>query len=201
MIPSWKVKRRKEEIAVEDENILDLYFARDPEAIRETDTKYGAYCGRISLQILGSREDAEECVNDTWLRAWNAIPPERPRYFKAFLGRITRNLSLDRWECRRAGKRGGGRVEVLLSELEDCVADAAPPERQAAEREIGAAVSMWLAEQPRKNRVAFVRRYWYADSLAETAARVGCSQSAAKSLLHRMRQGLRSYLQEEGMLE
>ena len=187
---------------MEDERILDLYFARDQEAIRETDIKYGGYCRGISFRILGSHNDADECVNDTWLQTWNAVPPQRPRYFQAYLGRIARNLSLDRWEYLRAKKRGGGQVEVLLSELEGCLPDSlATPEQMLSEREIGTVVSRWLASQPKKNRVAFVRRYWYADSLAETARRIGCSEMAVKSLLHRMRGSLRTYLEKEGILE
>ena len=184
-----------------DEAILELYFARDPEAIQETDAKYGAYCHGISLGIVGSSADAEECVNDTWLHTWNAVPPQRPRYLKAFLGRIVRNLSLDRWEFNCARKRGGGQTELLLSELQECIPSTIPMERQVEARLLGEAVSRWLATQPQKNRVAFVRRYWYADSLAQTAARVGCSQGAVKSLLHRMRQSLQAYLEKEGMLE
>lgn len=187
---------------MEDERILDLYFARDQEAIRETDKKYGDYCRGISFRILGSHGDADECVNDTWLQTWNAVPPQRPRCFQAFLGRIVRNLSLDRWAFLRAQKRGGGRVEALLSELEGCIpASLATPEQMLAEQEVGDAVSRWLGKQPKKNRVAFIRRYWYADSLAETAKRIGCSESAVKSLLHRMRGSLRAYLEKEGVLE
>lgn len=183
---------------MDDEAILTLYFARNQEAIQETERKYGAYCRRISQQILGSREDAEECVNDTWLQAWNKIPPQRPQSFQAFLGCIARNLSLDRWDRRQAKKRGGGQTKVLLSELEACLPSPDVLERRLEEQELGRILSRWLFQQPEKNRVAFVRRYWYADSLAETAARIGCTTGAAKSLLHRMRHNLRNYLVKEG---
>ena len=143
---------------MDDEVILELYFARDQEAIRETDCKYGGYCRRISQKILGSREDAEECVNDTWLQAWNKIPPQRPQYFQAFLGCIVRNLSLDRWEQRQTKKRGGGQTKILLSELKDCLPSPDLPERRLEERELGNILSRWLAQQPQKNRVAFARR-------------------------------------------
>lgn len=186
---------------MDDEAILELYFVRDQAAIRETNQKYGAYCRRISQKILGSRDDADECVNDTWLQAWNTIPPQRPQYFQAFLGRIARNLSLDRWDYRRAKKRGGGQTEVLLSELEGCLPSPEQPERRLEERELGEILSRWLSQQPKKHRVAFVRRYWYADTLTETAARIGCSTAAAKSLLHRMRHSLREYLEKEGALQ
>ena len=187
---------------MEDEQILDLYFARNQEAIRETAQKYGDYCYGVAFRILENRPDADECVNDTWFQTWNAVPPQRPRQLKAFLGRVVRNLSLDRWAFLHAQKRGGGRVEVLLSELEDCIPAAlATPEQRLTEREVGASVTRWLEEQPQKNRVAFIRRYWYADSLSETARRIGCSEMAAKSLLHRMRVSLRVYLEREGMME
>lgn len=184
---------------MDDELILELYFARDQEAVRETEQKYGDYCHRISQRILGSRNDAEECVNDTWLQAWNAIPPQRPQCFPAFLGRITRNLSLDRWEHRQAKKRGGGQTEVLLSELRDCLPSRDGPERYLEQRELGDLLNRWLVQQPQKNRVAFVRRYWYADTLAETAERIGCTTGAAKALLHRMRHSLRTHLEKEGV--
>ena len=184
---------------MDDEVILELYFARNQEAIRETDCKYGGYCRRISQKILGSREDAEECVNDTWLQAWNKIPPQRPQYFQAFLGCIVRNLSLDRWEQRQTKKRGGGQTKILLSELKDCLPSPDLPERRLEERELGNILSRWLAQQPQKNRVAFVRRYWYADTLAETAAQIGCTTGAAKALLHRMRRSLRAHLEKEGV--
>lgn len=184
---------------MDDELILELYFARDQQAVRETEDKYGAYCQRISQRILGSRDDAEECVNDTWLQTWNTIPPQRPRCFSAFLGRITRNLSLDRWESRQAQKRGGGQTAVLLSELRDCLPSRESPERQLEQRELGEILTCWLSQQPQKNRVAFVRRYWYADTLAETAERIGCTTGAAKAMLHRMRRSLRTYLEKEGV--
>ena len=187
---------------MEDARILELYFDRDPEAVRETDRKYRDYCWGISYRILGNRGDADECVNDTWLQTWNAVPPQRPRCLQAFLGRIVRNLSLDRLALLRAKKRGSGQAEVLLSELEDCIPGGlASPEQIVSERELADTVSRWLARQPTRNRVAFVRRYWYADSLAETASRIGCSEMAAKSLLHRMRRSLRTFLQQEGVLE
>ena len=106
---------------MEDSAIIDLYWAREERALSETDTKYGGYCRSIAHNILKNREDSEECVSDTWLHAWNAMPPQRPSILSSFLGRITRNLSFTRWEAARAQKRGGGQTEVLLSELADCL--------------------------------------------------------------------------------
>ena len=106
---------------MEDSAIIDLYWARQERALEETDRKYGSYCWTIAHNILKNRQDTEECVNDTWLKAWNAMPPHRPAILSSFLGTITRNLSLDRYQAGRTGKRGGGRVTVALDELEDCI--------------------------------------------------------------------------------
>lgn len=184
---------------MEDEQILDLYWTRSESAIAETDRKYGAYCRQVSFHILRSREDAEECVNDTWLRAWRAMPPHRPRLLKAFLGKLTRNLSLDRWDYAHAEKRGGGRTGLLLSELSDCIPSPDTLERTLEDSAIAGAISAWLWKQPQRQRVAFVRRYWYADSVTEVAKRLGISEGGAKSLLHRQRQSLKAHLEREGI--
>ena len=184
---------------MEDEQILDLYWARNPDAILHTDEKYGAYCRQISLHILRSREDAEECVNDTWLRTWNNIPPQRPNHLKAFLGKLTRNLSLDRWDQLQAQKRGGGRTALLLSELSDCIPAASTMDRAMEDRAISAAISAWLRKQPPKNRVAFVRRYWYADSTRAVSQRLGLTEGGTKALLHRLRRSLKDHLEQEGI--
>ena len=184
---------------MEDEQILDLYWARSETAITETDRKYGAYCRTVSYNILRSQEDAEECVNDTWLRAWHAMPPQRPGKLKAFLGKLTRNLSLDRWDMAHAEKRGGGRTGLLLSELSDCIPSPNTVERAMDDAAIADAISAWLRKQPHRQRVAFVRRYWYADSVTQVAQRLGLSEGATKSLLHRQRQSLRAYLEQEGV--
>lgn len=184
---------------MEDSQILDLYWERNPEAISQTDQKYGAYCRQVSFQILRSREDSEECVNDTWLRAWNAMPPQRPGYLQAFLGKLTRNLSLDRWEHNRALKRGGGRTNLLLSELGDCIPAAGSLEQTMEDRAVSASISRWLRKQTSRNRVAFVRRYWYGDTLTQVAKRLGLSEGGTKSLLHRLRQSLKDHLEQEGI--
>jgi len=184
---------------MEDNQILDLYRARNPDAILQTDQKYGMYCRQISFRILRSREDAEECVNDTWLKTWNSIPPQQPHHLKAWLAKVTRNLSLDRWEQAQTLKRGGGRTTILLSELSDCIPSDSSVEQAMNDRALSAAISKWLRSQPPKNRVAFVRRYWYADSVSSVAKRVGLSEGGTKSLLHRLRNSLKTYLEQEGI--
>lgn len=183
---------------MDDQQIIELYWSRAEEAVAETDRKYGSYCYRVSYNILHSDQDADECVNDTWFRVWNAIPPQRPSRFQAYLAKVTRNLSLDRLDQRQAQKRGRG-TDVLLSELSQCIPSAETLERMLDDREISAAISVWLRKQPEKSRVTFVRRYFYADSLNQVARRVGLSESGVKSLLHRQRLSLRRHLEQEGI--
>ena len=175
---------------MEDSAIIDLYWAREERALSETDTKYGGYCRSIAHNILKNREDSEECVSDTWLHTWNAIPPTRPGCLRAFLGRITRNLSFTRWEAARAQKRGGGQTELLLSELSDCLPGGERPNaekrgggslplaldelsecvpapgrvEQALEaRELAEAIDRFLRTLPERECSIFLRRYWYVD--------------------------------------
>lgn len=183
---------------MEDQQIIDLYWARSQQAVVETERKYAPYCRQVAYQILRSAQDADECVNDTWLRAWNAIPPQRPVRLQAYLARLTRNLSLDRLDQRQAKKRGGS-MGVLLSELSECIPSPDTVERVMENREISHAISAWLRQQPERSRVAFVRRYFYADSLSQIARRVGLSEGGVKSLLHRQRGSLRQYLEQEGI--
>lgn len=180
---------------MEDQTIIDLYWQRDQGAIAETEAKYGAYCHSIAFGVLRSSEDAEECVSDTWLRAWNAIPPERPRSLRVFLGRIVRNLSLDRLDYNRAGKRDGAKDE-LFSELIACVPDQ---NDHMAQVELKDLLSRFLRQQPRDARNIFLRRYWYCDSVEEIARRFGLREGAIKSSLFRTRAKLRKYLEKEGI--
>ena len=185
---------------MDDSGIVDLFWARNQDAIAETDKKYGPYCRQISYNILRSAQDADECVNDAWLKAWNAMPPQRPQKLQAFLGKIVRNLSLDRWDRDRAGKRGGGQTALLLSELSDCIPAPQTVEKALDDAAITAAVSAWLRQQTPKNHVAFVRRYWYADTTAQVARQVGLTEGGVKSLLHRLRESLRNHLEQEGIV-
>lgn len=184
---------------MEDAAIVQLYWDRDQEAITASDRKYGALCRTLSRNILSSREDAEECVNDTWLRAWNAMPPQRPGILSAFFGKLTRNLSLDRWRYNRAAKRGGPQVETALEELGECIPAPGRPEDRLEERETAALISRFLREQPQLDRVLFLRRYWYLDSVAALAERFSMNENTVKSRLHRTRLRLKEVLLREGV--
>lgn len=183
---------------MDDTEIIQLYFARDEGAIEQTDQKYGGFCRRVALNILSIKEDAEECVNDTWLAAWKKIPPERPASLRAFLGRIVRNLSISRWRANHAQKRFAG-MEVLLSELDECLPSAQTVEGELDRSALGALLSGWLDTLPREDRVLFVRRYWYGDAVKELAAGRGCTPNQISQKLLRSRKGLRQVLESEGV--
>ena len=181
---------------MEDRDIIALYFARAESAITETAQKYGAYCRTIANRILKSPQDTEECLSDTWLGAWNAIPPQKPGCLRLFLGRITRNLALDRYAYYHAEKRGSG-FTAVLDELAECVSGSSLEEDFDAAL-LGEAISRYLASCKAEARQAFLRRYWYSDSIRDIARAFHCSEARVKSMLHRTRQGLRAYLTEEG---
>lgn len=182
---------------MEDPQIIELYWARSEQAISETSAKYGAFLWRIARNILESHDDADECVNDTYLRAWNAIPPSRPSAFRAWLGRIVRNLSLDRWKQSRTAKRGGDGMEVLLGELDDCVPEPHGTEKTMEDQEIASLISAFLRRQSPESRIIFLRRYWYGQSVADIAAGMNCGEGKVKSSLFRTRKALRTYLEQE----
>ena len=176
---------------MDDTQIIDLYWDRDQGAITATAGKYGSFLHALSWNILRSHHDAEECVNDTYFRAWNAIPPERPGALRAWLGRITRNLSLDRWKAGRTQSRGAG-METLLGELDECIPDHRGPEQAAEERVLAECVSAFLRGQTADNRYIFLRRYWYGEDIAAIAKRLDCGESRVKSALFRTRKALRA---------
>ena len=182
---------------MEDVQIIDLYWQRDESAIRETDSKYGRFCQKLAMNILHSFQDSEECVNDTYLAAWNSIPPTRPSKLSAYLGRLTRNLSLNRYKSNNAARRGGGEFALSLDELDDCIADTISEEQDA--EALGKIISEFLYTQTKETQQVFVRRYFYSDSIADICDRFGMSESRAKSMLHRTRLALRAYLGEHGI--
>lgn len=182
---------------MDDKDILALYFTRSERAIAETAHKYQDYCYTIAHRILSSVEDAEECVNDTWLRAWNAIPPASPNDLKSYLGRITRNLALNRYRDSSADKRGNGIIPQALEELETCIPASGCVEQALDDAALTALLNRFLASLKPETRKLFVRRYWYLDSIAELAARYHLSESKVKMSLLRTRQKLKSILQEE----
>ncbi len=185
---------------MDDQHIIELYWARDEEAIRYTADRYGQYCYAIAYHILSVREDSEECVNDTYLDAWNSMPPHRPNVLSAFLGKITRRIAIDRWREGRAQKRGGGEMALALDELSECVASHSDVTREVETLEVAAGVQRFLNTLPDTERRIFVRRYWHMEPIASLAERFGYGQSRVKSMLHRTRAKLRRYLDEEGLL-
>ena len=184
---------------MEDSRIVDLYWQRSADAIAETHAKYGRYCHTIARNILGSDQDAEECVNDTWFRAWNLMPDQRPRLLSAFLGCITRNFAIDRVKAKNRLKRGGGEAAIALDELEDCISGGVNPERDFEEKELAAAIGSFVAALPFEQRMMFILRYWYLAPIDEIADRLCVSRAKVKSSLFRSRGKLRAYLQEEGL--
>ena len=185
---------------MEDNAIIELFFDRSEQAIRELDGKYGKVCHSLSYNILHSSQDAEECVNDAYLGAWNAIPPARPNPLLAFLCRIVRNLSLMRYRGDRAAKRGGGSYTVALEELEDCLASPHTVEGELEEQELVRLIEDFLETLSPENRVLLMRRYWFSDSYGEIATRTGLSEKNASVRLIRIRKQLRRYLEERGVV-
>ena len=186
---------------MEDSKILDLFFERCEEALNETRTKYGRRLFRQAMNILGNIQDAEECVSDTMLRAWEAIPPSRPAAFGAFLAKITRNLSINKWKAQRAVRRGGTDTELLLSELGECVSARSidTPEEAYESQLVTEAINNWLSSTAQAVRVIFVRRYFYGESIRSICESFNMSESKVKSILFRARQKLGAYLEKEGV--
>jgi len=180
---------------VEDSVIIDLYFRRSESAIRETGNKYGAYLRQVAYNILRDTRDTEEIVDDTYMGAWNAIPPTIPLNLKHFLSRITRNLSFDRLDYRLAGKR-----HAQLVELDECIPDSrGEPERIWETKEIGKVLNGFLGTLDRKSCAVFVGRYYYSYSIDELAKQYGFTKRQVKYMLSRIRKGLRACLEEEGV--
>ena len=183
---------------MDDLAIVELYHQRNEQAITESDKKYGVLCRSIALRLLGFREDAEECVNDTWHAAWNKMPPDQPQALGAFLGRITRNLSVSRWRRDHAQKRYDG-MEVLLSELEDRVPAPGTVEEKLERRQLARSISAWLDSLETEDRWLFIRRYWYGDPVKELAAERGEEANTLSQRLLRLRKNLRAFLESEGV--
>ncbi|MGI6743010.1 MAG: RNA polymerase sigma factor [Eubacteriales bacterium] len=185
---------------MEDSKIIELYWERSETAISETAKKYSRYCHSISFNILHNKEDAEECVNDTYLNAWNTIPPNRPNCLAAFLGKITRNLSLDKFKKYSAQKRGQGETAIALSELDEIIPSPASVEESINEKELTALLDKFLEKLPKEKRIIFVRRYWYLMPIKTIAEQLSISESQVKSALFRIRNELKSYLEAEGVM-
>ncbi len=182
-----------------DSEIIDLYWKRSETAIRQTAIKFSGYCFTVSFNILHDEEDSYECVNDTYLRAWDAMPPARPDRLAAFLGRITRNLALDRYKISNAQKRNSGQIDLALSELENCIPDSSNIDNEMAEKELKQIINSFLETLSRGKRRMFVQRYWYFMSIKEIADQSGKSESNVKSTLFRVRNRLKNVLMKEGV--
>jgi len=184
---------------MEDSKIIELYWARSEEAIRETAAKYGKLCRYIARNILANAQDGEECVNDTYLGAWNSIPPQKPNKFSAFISRITRNLALKKYEHISAAKRNPEAV-ISLTELEDCVSGQDCVENELENRRIEKAISDFLWQLDIEKRTVFIRRYWYFEPIDSICKRCGSSHSKVTSMLYYTRQKLREYLESEDII-
>ncbi len=183
---------------MEDRTIVDLFIQRNQRAITEAAEKYGGYCGTVAERILGCPEDTEEILNDTWLAAWNDIPPSQPQCLRAYLGRLTRNLALSRFRFYRSKKRYVG-METLLSELEDCLPGGRTPEQELEARELVRVLRDWIDHLSAGERQLFVRRYWHGVPVKELAREAGVRQNAMTQRLLRLRVRLRTRLEQEGV--
>lgn len=182
---------------MEDREIVDLYWRRSEDAIPETAAKYGSYCRIIAYNILTDHEDAEECVNDTWLGAWNSMPENRPARLAPYLAKLTRWLSLTRLRDRNCLKRGGGELSLSLEELSECLDSGVDTQKQVEQRELTEAIRCFLEGLDEQTRYVFLARYWFMASVQEIGEKFSFSQSKVKSMLMRTRHALRDYLKEE----
>lgn len=183
---------------MEDKQIVALYWERSEQAVEETASKYGNYCYFIAYNILNDNGDAEESVNDTFVDAWNSMPPHRPSILSTFLGKITRRISIDRWRRRSAEKRGGGEVPLVLEELHECVASQESTEQSVEGKLLADVINRFVKKLPETEQKVFLCRYWYMDSIEAIGTQFVFSQSKVKSMLQRTRNKLRTELMKEG---
>lgn len=186
---------------MDDKTIVGLFWERDQEAVAAAEKKYGSYCLAIAGRILGDPEDAREAVNDAYLGAWNSIPPQRPAVLSAYLGKLTRRIALNRWQERRAQKRGGGETALALEELGDCVPGGDSVEQAVEQTRLEETLRGFVSRLPETERKLFVCRYWYLDPIADIARRFGYSESKVKTTLCRTRKKLRKHLEKEGFFD
>lgn len=183
---------------MDDRQIITLYNNRDERAITESANKYGKHCYSIAYNILSDAEDSEECLNDTWLDAWNSIPPAFPSSLKLFLSKIVRNLSLDKYKYRHREKRGGSEIELALEEIEEFVKDTSSVEDEVTERELANVISDFLHTIPERDCNIFLRRYYYVDPISAIAKRYKVSESNVFMILSRTRSKLKAHLEDRG---
>lgn len=184
-----------------DEKIIQLYWDRDEQAIQASMDTYGPYCRAVAREILHNPSDEEEAVADTWLKAWDAIPPSRPQYLRLFLGKLTRNISLSLWRRQTAFRRGGGQVTLALEELGECIGAESSLEEQVNMRELEKALSAFLRMEPDMRRNVFLHRYFYLEDIAAIARRYELRESNVRMMLSRTRQKLKKFLIQEGYIQ
>lgn len=183
---------------MEDKEIVSLFWKRDESAIQETSKKYGMYCYSIAYRILKNHEDSEESVNDTYIDAWNSMPPNKPFLLSTFLGKITRRIAIDKWRVAHAEKRGSGETALVLDELKECLTSENDIETEIDRIQLAQTVNAFMKTLSEQERKVFVCRYFYMDSLESVCKKFGFSESKVKSMLFRVREKLRVYLQKEG---
>lgn len=181
---------------MEDLKIIQLYWSRDESAIVETKNKYGNLLHSIALNILSNRQDSEECINDTYNRAWNTMPPEKPKYLPAYLGRIVRNISINLWHKNRAQKRYDG-MDLFLSELEEVIPDFYSIDKEMENKDLANTIKAWLYTLSQDDRLLFVRRYWFGDSLKKLADESGTNPNKLAGHMYRLRLSLKNALEKE----
>ncbi len=184
---------------MEDKEIIDLYIARSEKAISETDVKYGAYCRKIANNILADICETDECVNDTYFNMWKAIPPTIPKMLKTFVGKVTRNIALNKYEKKKAQKRSNGQVELSLDELSECFDAQGNVEKKIENKETVNALNEFLASLDRNKRIYFMQRYWYFTPIKEIAEQNNISEGSLKTTLCRIRKDLKVFLSEKGL--
>ncbi len=185
---------------MEDKSIIGLFWSRSREAVEELSRKYGSYCYSIAYNILAVREDTEECVNDTYFKVWNVIPPTKPLNLPGFLGKVTRGLALDRLRLRTRKKRGGGQYEAVLSELEESLSSGENVERHIEDKEIAAALDRFISALDKESRTAFVLRYFGFYSIEAVGKKIGGNENRVRYLLRKSRAGLKKFLEKEELL-
>lgn len=184
-----------------DSEIIELYWNKNTKAISASMDKYGSYCFTIANGILDDAQDSEECVNDTWLRAWNAIPPARPTVLKVFFAKITRHLSFDRYKAGKSLKRGGGDMPLVLEELAECIADESDVESQVNAKELGGVINQFVESLPEREQKLFIRRYFFSEPIKVIADRYDMNENSVNVALSRVRKRLREHLSREGYFD
>lgn len=185
---------------MQDDQIVELYWRREESAIAESSGKYGAYCFSVAENILQSPEDSEECVNDTWLRAWNAMPPQRPARLRMFFAKITRHLAFDKFKARTAQKRGCGELHLVLSELEECISSPDTPETLVAAKELEQSIGRFVRSLPEREAMLFARRYFFGEAVSKIARNYGLTSNNTTVILSRIRNKLKTHLEKEGYI-